>query len=94
MIHADSTIIKKPRLSEKSTNLRTQNQYVFDVDLKANKNVIKEAIEKYYRVKVEKVRIIRNPAKPKTWMRKISHGQDQKKAVITIKEGQKIELGV
>jgi len=94
MTHADSIIIKKPRLSEKSTNLRTQNQYIFDVDLKANKNMLKEAIEKYYRVKVEKVRIIRNPAKPKSWMRKISRGQNQKKAIITIKEGQKIDLGV
>ncbi|MGC8651247.1 MAG: 50S ribosomal protein L23 [Minisyncoccia bacterium] len=94
MSYISPMTIKKPRLSEKSTNLRDQNQYIFDVDLKVNKNVIKEAIEKYYRVKVEKVRIIRNPAKPKTWMRNISRGQDKKKAIVTVKEGQKIELGV
>lgn len=87
-------LIKKPRLSEKSTNLKAQNQYIFDVDLKANKTSIKEAIEKYYKVEVTKVRIIRTPAKPKTWMRKMSRKQEQKKAIVTLKEGQKIELGV
>ncbi len=87
-------ILKKPHLSEKSTDLRSQNQYVFDVEINTNKDTVKKAIEYYYQVKVVKVRIIRAPSKPKNWMRKISYGQDKKKAIVTIEEGQKIELGV
>jgi len=86
-------ILKKPHLSEKSTDLRSQNQYVFDVEINVNKNTVKKAIENYYHVKIVKVRMIRTPSKPKNWMRKTSHGQDKKKAIVTIKEGQKIELG-
>jgi len=90
---SESLVLKKPHLSEKSTDLRSQNQYVFDVETKVNKDTVKKNIENYYHVKVIKVRIIRTPAKPKHWMRKTSHGQDKKKAIVTLQKGQKIELG-
>jgi len=91
---SEPLILKKPHLSEKSTDLRSQNQYVFDVEINVNKNTVKKAIENYYHVKVAKIRIIRTPSKPKNWMRKTSYGQDKKKAIVTLPEGQKIELGV
>lgn len=94
MNNPDPLILKKPHLSEKSTDLRSQNQYVFDVEINVNKNIVKKTIENYYHVKVVKVRIIRTPSKPKNWMRKTSYGQDKKKAIVTLSEGQKIELGV
>ncbi|MFA5392345.1 MAG: 50S ribosomal protein L23 [Candidatus Paceibacterota bacterium] len=90
----ESLILKKPHLSEKSTDLKSQNQYVFDIESKANKNTVKKTIENYYHVKVIKVRTIRTPAKSKKWMGKTSYSQDKKKAIVTIQEGQKIELGV
>lgn len=94
MNNPGSLILKKPHLSEKSTDLRSQNQYVFDVEINVNKNIVKKTIEDYYHVKVVKIRIIRTPSKPKNWMRKTSYGQDKKKAIVTLLEGQKIELGV
>jgi large subunit ribosomal protein L23 len=87
-------VLKKPHLSEKSTDLRVLGQYIFDVENGINKNTIKQAIEDYYHVDVIKVRMIKSPSKPKSWMRKVSHVQSKKKAIVTIKEGQKIELGV
>jgi len=93
MNNPEPLILKKPRLSEKSTDLRPQNQYIFDVEIKTNKDTVKKTVENYYHVKVIKVRIIRTPAKPKHWMRKTSYGQDKKKAIVTLPEGQKIELG-
>lgn len=89
-----SYILKKPRLSEKATLLNKLNQYVFDVDARANKTEIKKAVENYYHVKVTKVNIIHNPNKPIRWQNKIYHKGRYKKAVITIKEGQKIEIGI
>jgi large subunit ribosomal protein L23 len=88
------SLLKKPRLSEKSTLLTKYNQYVFDVDFKANKNEIKKAIENYYHVKVEKVNIINLPNKPIQWRNKTFKNGRVKKAIVTIKEGQKIELGI
>lgn len=90
----DILIIKKPHLSEKTTALRSQNQYVFEVDINANKNTVKKAVEDYYHVKVLKVRIMKTPAKIKNWKRIASTGQDKKKAIVTLAPGQKIELGV
>jgi len=94
MNNPEPLILKKPHLSEKSTDLKSQNQYVFDVEINVNKNIVKKTIEDYYHVKVVKIRIIRTPSKPKNWMRKTSYGQDKKKAIVTLQEGQKIELGV
>jgi len=88
------SLLKKPRLSEKSTLLTKNNQYVFDVAPDANKIEIKKAIENYYHVKVVKVNIINNPSKPVQWRNKTYQRGRNKKAIVTIKEGQKIELGI
>lgn len=85
-------VFLKPYLSEKSTDLRDLNQYVFEVEKNINKNEIKKAIEKFYKVKVEKVNLTFSKRKKKRFGRKISRFQPKKKAVVTLKEGEKIEI--
>lgn len=89
-------VIKEPVISEKATDLNGKlNQVVFCVDRKANKYQIKEAIEKIYSkngVKVEKVRTLVNPGKPKSMRRSIGKTSVWKKAIVTLKEGSKLEF--
>ncbi len=82
----------KPYLSEKSTDLKELNQYVFEVEKNLNKIEIKKAIEKFYKVKVEKVNLTLKKGKKKRFGRKISRFKPKKKAVVTLKEGEKIEI--
>ena len=59
-------VLKKPVLTEKSLTLQAEeNKYTFDVELTANKNEIKTAVEKMFDVKVERVNVIRVRAKTK-----------------------------
>jgi len=84
-------ILVKPYLSEKATNLKNLNKYIFEVLKSANKVEAKKAIEKFYNVKVEKVNMIRFKAKTKKLGRKVSRFSDRKKVIVTLKEGEKIE---
>ena len=89
-------IIKEPHITERANFLANQNQYVFKVYPRANKIEIKKAIEALYGVKAEKVRIIHSPAKKRRlgrfegWRRGEKRGF--KKAIVSLKEGDKIEL--
>ena len=92
-------ILKKPLMSEKSSSLQeSANTYTFIVDSKSNRINIKKAIEEYFKVVVEKVRVL-NIA-PKQVMRrsmqqrKIIKGytSSYKKAYITLRKGESIEL--
>ena len=89
-------IIKKPIVTEKAMKLQELNQYCFEVDVNANKIEIKKAIEKMFEVDVLSVRTTR--VKPKTRSRFTKTGiqrgktKERKKAFITIKEGQTIEV--
>ncbi len=85
-------ILKSILITEKASNLMPLNQYCFLVSLKANKNMIKKAVEAKYKVKVLKVNIVRLPSKIKNWRGKESVFQDKKKAIVTLKEGYKIEF--
>ena len=85
-------ILKFPLVTEKSTNLAKDNQYTFVVWKKANKTEIKKAVEEKYNVKVEKVRILKVPAKRKRVGRTIGWKKGFKKAIVTIKKGQKIDI--
>lgn len=89
-------VIKEPVISEKATDLNTKlNQVVFKVDRKANKYQIKEAIEKIYSkngVKVEKIRTLVIGGKPKSMRRSIGKTSTWKKAIVTLKEGSKLEF--
>jgi len=85
-------ILKFPFVTEKSTKLVKENQYTFLVWKGSNKTEIKKAVEQKYNVNVEKVRIINIPAKRRRVGRTIGWKKGFKKAIVTIKEGQKIDI--
>lgn len=85
-------IIKAPVITEKSGNLAQGNQYVFKVDSKANKTEIKLAIEKIFGVKVEAIRTINVKPKTRRVGRYTGLTNRTKKAIVTLAEGQQIEL--
>ncbi|MDI6821116.1 MAG: 50S ribosomal protein L23 [Patescibacteria group bacterium] len=84
-------LIKHPHLSEKAHNLMENNKYVFVVDVSANKSLVKREIENKYHVSVLSVNMILNKGKIKMWRNKASRRENFKKAIIAIKQGQKIE---
>ena len=88
-------VLKRPILTEKSYILADeQNQYVFEVDKRANKMLVKEAIETRFDVTVTKVRIIN--MKPKTRQRSLRQRAVRKsgwkKAIVTLAPGDSIQL--
>jgi len=87
------TIVRRAMISEKGTQLREkQNGYLFEVARDANKIEIKRAIEAIFTVKVDSVRTMRVHGKPKRQGRYAGHRPDWKKALVTLKKGQTIEL--
>ncbi len=85
-------IIKAPIITEKSSNLKLNNTYVFSVDVKANKTQIKDAIEKIFNVKVESVNTLNVKPKKKRVGRYVGKTNKVKKAIVKLKEGSSIEL--
>lgn len=86
-------IILRPIVTEKSVSLSQENKYTFAVDPKSNKCEIRSAIEHIFKVKVLKVNTLNVKGKPKRWGRRFEgHKSDWKKAVVTLKEGDKIEI--
>ncbi|KAB2837710.1 50S ribosomal protein L23 [bacterium] len=86
-------IIRRPLITEKGTQLRElQNQYLFEVDHRANKHQIKGAVEKLFGVHVEDVKTLVTRGKIKRVGRSIGKRSNWKKAYITLKEGEKIEF--
>jgi len=87
------TIVRKVLITEKGTTLReTQNQYFFEVARDANKIEIKRAIETIFSVKVDQVRTMQLRGKVKRQGRWVGKRNDWKKAIVTLKPDQKIEL--
>jgi len=95
LIHA-YRVIKEPHITEKANFLAEQNKYVFKVFTQANKTEVRKAVEALYGVKVEKVHMIHSAAKRRRlgrhegWRQGLRKGF--KKAVVTLKQGDKIEL--
>ena len=88
------TVIKTPIVTEKSTvGTEHQNAYTFLVDRHANKIEIKDAIQKIFKVKVEKVRTQVRKGKARRVRYSWGAQPDWKRAVVTLAEGHKIELG-
>ncbi|EGK09745.1 50S ribosomal protein L23 [Kroppenstedtia eburnea] len=86
-------IIRRPVVTEKTTDLMEDNKYVFEVDLKANKTEIKNAVEKIFDVKVAQVNTMRVKGKPKRLGRHAGRTSDRKKAIVKLTEDSKsIEL--
>ena len=81
-------IIKRPLVTEKSSDAREKNWYVFSVDKRSNKQEIKDAVEKIFKVKVGKVRtLVTTGKKVKRFGRISGKRQSLKKAYIEVKEG-------
>ena len=84
--------ILSPLVTEKSTNLSTQNKVTFKVHNNANKKNIKINVEKIFKVNVTKVNIINKKTRIKTARGKKVKVKGFKKAIITLKKGQNIDL--
>ena len=85
-------VVKEPHISEKSTNLAEKNKYVFRVYKGSNKMEIKKSVEGIYGVDVLSVNIIKIPGKKRRLGAIEGFKKGHNKAVVTIKEGQKIEI--
>ena len=90
-LHYLDTIIS-PAVTEKSTFLSEQNKVVFKVHRGAKKNTIKKSIEKIFKVNVIKVNTINYKGKSKIVRGRKTKKSSYKKAIITLKKGQSIDL--
>ena len=84
--------ILSPLLTEKSTNLSEQNKIVFKVHKNANKKILKSNIEKIFKVNVTKINIINKQNRTKLTRGRKVKVSGFKKAIITLKKGQTIDL--
>ena len=84
--------ILAPIVTEKSTNLSEQNKIVFKVPAKDNKKNLKTNIEKIFKVNVTKINIINKQTRTKVTRGKKVKVKGFKKAIITLKKGQNIDL--
>ena len=90
-IHYLDSIIS-PNITEKSTSMSEFNKVVFKVAKKANKNFIKKSIEKIFKVNVIKINTINIKGKTKLVRNRKSFKTGYKKAIVTLKKGQSIDL--
>ena len=84
--------ILSPLVTEKSTNLSEMNKVVFKVKNSANKKTVKKNIEKIFKVNVVKINIINKQRRIKTSRGRKIRVQGYKKAIVTLKKGQNIDL--
>ncbi len=84
--------IDRPIITEKATILSEQNKTVFKVHKLATKETIKKNVEKLFKVKVVKVNILNLKTKFKLRQGRISKKKGYKKAIVTLKKGQSIDL--
>lgn len=91
-----SAILKRPIVTEKMTALQEKGHYAFEVDRNANKIEIARAVEKKFNVTVLNVRTVRHKGKPKSQLtrrgRFAGRSAEWKKALVRLKEGDKIEF--
>mgnify|MGYP000120725533 CR=1 FL=1 len=85
-------VLRRPLITEKNTMLQAQGKYAFEVANEANKQQIKEAVEKAFKVKVTAGNVMTVPGKTKRVGRRMVLTPSHKKAIVTLKPGDKIEL--
>ena len=85
-------VIISPNITEKSTSLSEFNKVVFKVNKGASKNSIKRSIEKIFKVNVIKINTINLKGKTKIVKNKKAYKSGYKKAIVTLKKGQNIDL--
>lgn len=77
-------IIKRPVITERTSDLMAENKYVFEVELRSNKTEVKQAIEQIFGVKVVAVNTMRMPGKPKRYGRFNGYTSEWKKAIVKL----------
>lgn len=87
-----SEVLLRPTITEKSTLLQEEGQYTFQVAPKANKTLIKQAVQEYFNVTVISVNITVNHGKHKRYGPRAKKQPNVKKAVVTLQAGDRIEL--
>ena len=85
-------VLTRPLITEKNSTLQTLNKYAFEVAGGANKPQIKQAVEKAFKVKVNTVNVITVPGKMRRVGRQVVLTKSWKKAIVTLKPGDKIEI--
>lgn len=86
-------VLERPCLTEKAMQLKENaNEIVFKVHTEANKVQIKEAVERFFNVKVESVRTMNYNGKEKRFGRTVGRRKDWKKAVVVLKDGEKLDF--
>ncbi|MGL4975926.1 MAG: 50S ribosomal protein L23 [Bosea sp. (in: a-proteobacteria)] len=85
-------VIRGPVITEKATSLSEQNKVVFKVATTATKPQIKAAVEKLFDVKVKSVNTLVTQGKKKLFKGRLGQRSDVKKAVVTLEEGQSIDV--
>jgi large subunit ribosomal protein L23 len=87
------SIVKKPLFTEKGGLLKeSQNKLLVEVAKEANKIEIKKAVEEIFKVKVAKISTINEQGKMKRYGKSLGKTSDRKKAIITLKQGEKLEF--
>ena len=85
-------IVQAPVITEKATNVSEHNQVIFRVGLNATKREVKAAVEGLFNVRVTSVNTIRVMGKLKRFRGRVGRRADYKKAVVTLGEGQRIDV--
>lgn len=86
-------IIRVPRITEKGTRLKEKNNVLtFEVKINANKVQVRKAVEGIFKVKVSDVTTVKNPGKKKRIGQRSGRTSDWKKAYVTLKPGEKIDI--
>lgn len=85
-------LIKKPVITEKGTLLSNNSQIIFSVPMSANKNIVKQAVKKLFGVNIKKINIIVSKGKTRRFKGKMGKRKDEKKAIISLEKGQKIDI--
>lgn len=85
-------VLRRPLITEKSAVQQAEGKYAFEVAKDSNKHMIKESVEIAFSVTVTKVNIVTMPGKTRRMGRNIFLTPSWKKALVTLKPGDKIEL--
>jgi len=85
-------VLRHPQLTEKTSGIAKENKYAFIVSSSSNKLEVKKAVESRYGVEVTAVNIINIPGKERKKGRQRGWKPGYKKAIVTLKEGQSIEI--
>ena len=85
-------VLRRPLITEKGSGLQAQNKYAFEVAKGANKHQVKQAVEKAFKVKVTAVNVMTVPGKGRRMRGRQVLTPSWKKAIVTLRPGDKIEV--